>query len=179
MSGKTGRDKGGTRSTGSGKSSETRGRGKKGKCGGRPELVRSNDLWTRDCPKMDDGKKRNLGAYAYGAWTCGNPDNSRDEKCSSDLFQEDSLRGAAVSPVQDDDECEVHAAFLVESEGFGVLDCGATTSFGSAEGAEALFSKNHENDTRIPEADLFGGRSFDFGDGAFIKGYFPVQTRPK
>ena len=82
--------------------------------------------------KMDDGssnpKKRNLGAYAYGAWTCNNPDNSRDEKCSSDSFEVDPSCGAAVSPVQDDDECEAHAAFLVESEGFGVLDCGATTS---------------------------------------------------
>ena len=28
-------------------------------------------------------------------------------------------------------ECEAHAAFPVESEGFGVLDCGATTSFGT------------------------------------------------
>ena len=37
------------------------------------------------------------------------------------------------SLVQDDDECEAHAAFLVESEGFGVLDCGATTSLGSVE----------------------------------------------
>ena len=60
-------------------------------------------------------KKRNLGAYAYGAWTCSNPDNSRDEKCSSDLFQVDSLCGTAVSPVQDDDEYEAHAAFLLES----------------------------------------------------------------
>ena len=55
---------------------------------------------------------------------------------------------------------------LLESEGFGVLDCGATTSFGSVEGAEALFSKSHEHDTRIPEVDPFGGRSFNFGDGA-------------
>ena len=85
-------------------------------------------------------KKRNLGAYAYGAWTCSNPDNSRDEKCSSNLFQVYPLCGAAVSPVQDDDECDAHAAFLVESEGFGVLDCGATTFFGSVEGAEVLFS---------------------------------------
>ena len=76
--------------------------------------------------------------------------------------------GAAVSPVQDDDECEAHAAFLVESEGFGVLDTSATTSFGSVEGAEALFSKSHEHDTRIPEVDPFGGRSFNFGS--------PVQT---
>ena len=74
-----------------------------------------------------------------------------------------------LSPVQDDDECEAHAAFLVESEGFGVLDCGATTSFGSVEGAEALFSKSHEHDTRIPEVDPFGGRSFNFGDGASSK----------
>ena len=55
---------------------------------------------------MDDGssnpKKRNL-AYAHGAWTCDNPDNSRDEECSSDPFQVDPLCGAAVSPVQDDD----------------------------------------------------------------------------
>ena len=63
-------------------------------------------------------KKRNLGAYAYGAWTCSNPDNSRDEKCSSDLFQVDSLCGTAVSPVQNDDEYEAHAACLVESEVF-------------------------------------------------------------
>ena len=119
---------------------------------------------------VDDGsssaKKRNLGACAYGAWTCNNTDNSRDEKRSSDSFQVDPLCGAAVSPVQDDDECEAHAVFLVESEGFGVLDCGATTLFGSVEGAEALFSKSHENDTRTPEADPFGGRSFNFGGGA-------------
>ena len=51
----------------------------------------------------------------------------------------DFLCGAAISPVQDDDECEAHAAFLVESDGFGVLDCVATTFFGSVEGAEALF----------------------------------------
>ena len=52
------------------------------------------------------------------------------------------LYGAAISRAQDDDEREAHAAFLLESEGFGVLDCGATTSFGSVEGAEALFSKS-------------------------------------
>ena len=57
----------------------------------------------------------------------------------------------------------------MESEGFGVLDCGATTSFGSVEGAEALFSKSHEHDTRIPEVDPFGGRSSNFGDGASSK----------
>ena len=75
--------------------------------------------------------------------------------------------GAAVSPVQDDDECEAHAVFLVESEGFGVLDCGATTSLGSVEAAEVLkFSKSHEHDTRIPEVDRFGDRSFNFGYGA-------------
>ena len=81
----------------------------------------------------------------------------------------DPLCGAAVSPVQDDDECEAHAAFLVESEGFGVLDCGATTSFGSVEGAEVLFSKSHEIDTPIPEFDPFGGRPLNFGDGASSK----------
>ena len=59
--------------------------------------------------------------------------------------------------------------FMVESEGFGVLDCGATTSFVSVEGAEALFSKSHESDTRIPDVDPFGGRSFNFGDGASSK----------
>ena len=76
--------------------------------------------------------------------------------------------GTAVFPVQDD-ECEARAVFLVESEGFGFLDCGATTSFGSVEGAEALFSKSNENDTRIPEVDPLGGRSFNFGDGASSK----------
>ena len=180
VSGKTGRGKGGRGSKGYGRPSDSRGRKGKGrgrsgardgpsssqvcfKCG-------SNDLWARDCPKMDDGssnpKKRNLGAYACGAWTCNNPDNSCDEKCSSDSFQVDPLCGAAVSPVQDDDECEAHAAFLVESEGFGVLDCGAIISLGSVEGAEAVFSKSHEHHTRIPEVDPFGGRSFNFGDGA-------------
>ena len=114
-------------------------------------------------------KKRNLGAYVFGTWTCSYPDNSRDEKCSLNLFQVDPLSGTAVSPVQDDDECEAHAAFLVESEGFGVLDCGVTTSFGRVEGAEALFSKSHEHDTPCPEVDPFGGRSFNFGDGASSK----------
>ena len=52
---------------------------------------------------------------------------------------------------------------------FCVLDCGATTSFGSVQGADAPFSKTHENDTRIPDVDLFGGRSFYFGDGASSK----------
>ena len=174
VSGKTGRGKGGRGSKGSGRPSDSRGRGRKGKGGGRSGArdgssssqvcfkCGSNNHWARDCPKMDGGssnpKKRNLGAYAFGAWTCNNPDNSSDEKCSSD----DTLCGTSVSPVQDDDECEAHAAFLVESEGFGVLDCGATTSFGSAEGAEALFSKSHANDARIPEVDPSGGRSFNF-----------------
>ena len=71
------------------------------------------------------------------------------------LVQVDSLCGTAVSPVQDDDEYEAHAAFLVKSEGFGVLDCGATTSFGSVEGAETLISKSHEHGTRFPEVDPF------------------------
>ena len=70
-------------------------------------------------------------------------------KCSSDLFQVDSLCGTAVSLAQDDDEYEARAAFPVESEGFGVLDCGATTSFGSVEGAEALISKSHEHDSLL------------------------------
>ena len=185
VSGNTGRGKGGRGSKGSGRPSDTRGRDRKGKGRGRSGArdissssqvcVKrgSTDHWARDCPKMDDGssnsKKRNLGANAHGAWTCTNTDISRDERRSSDSFQVDPLCGTAVSPVQDDDECEAHAAFLVESEGFGVLDCDATTSYGSAEGAEALFSKSHENDTRIPEVDPFGGRSFNFGDGASSK----------
>ena len=152
-SGKTGRGKGGRGSKGSGRSSDSRGRGRKGKGRGRSGArdgplssqvcvkCGSNDHRALDCPKMDDGssnpRKRNLGAYAYGAWTCNNPDNSRDEKCSSDSFQVDPLCGTAVSPVQDGDECEAHAAFLLESEGFGVLDCGVATSFGCVEGAEA------------------------------------------
>ena len=32
-----------------------------------------------------------------------------------------------------------------------------------------FFSKIHENDTRIPDVDPFGGRSFNFGDGASSK----------
>ena len=57
----------------------------------------------------------------------------------------------------------------MEAEGFGVLDCGATTSFRSVEGAEAPFSKINENDTRAPDVDLCGGRSFTCGDGASSK----------
>ena len=106
VSGKTGRGKGGRGSKGSGRPSNSRGRGKKGKGRGRSGTrdgpsnsqvcfkCGSSDHWARDCPKMDDGssspKKRNLGAYAYGAWTCNNPDHSR-EKCSSDSFQMDPL----------------------------------------------------------------------------------------
>ena len=81
----------------------------------------------------------------------------------------DFLCGAAISPAQDDNECEAHAAFLMESERLGVLDCWATTSFGSVEGAEALFSKSHEHDTRFPDVDPCGCRSFNFGDGASCK----------
>ena len=61
---------------------------------------------------------------------------------------------------------EAHAAILVESEGCGVLRCVATTSFGSVEGAKALFSKINDNDTGFPDDDPCGGRSFYFGDGA-------------
>ena len=116
--GKNGRGMSGRGSKGSGRPSDSRGRGRKVKGRGRsgtrdgPSSSQvcfkcgSNDCWARDCPKMDDGssnpKKRNLGAYAYGAWTCNNPDSSRDEKCSSDSFQVDPLCGAAVSPVQDE-----------------------------------------------------------------------------
>ena len=76
---------------------------------------------------MDDGpsnpKKRNLGAYAHGARTCSNTDSSRDAKVFVRLVVcEDPLCGTAISLVQDDDECDAHAAFLV-------VDCGATTFF--------------------------------------------------
>ena len=145
VSGKTGRGKGGRGSKGSGRSSDSRGRIKKAKGRGRSGPARdgpsssqvcfkcgSTDHWARDCPKMDDGssnpKKRNLGAYASGAWTCCTPDNFRGEKCLNfpcdasnhleDSMCVDFLCGAAISLVQDDDECGVHAAFLVESEGF-------------------------------------------------------------
>ena len=111
MSGKTGRGKGGRGSKGSARPCDSRDRG--GNCKGRgrsrardgPSSSQvcfkcgSNDHRARDCPKMDVGssnpKKRNLGAYAHGAWTCSNPDNSRDEKCSSDSFQVDPLCDAA------------------------------------------------------------------------------------
>ena len=112
MCGKTGRGKGGRGSKGFGRTSDSRGHDRKGKdrglSGARdgPSSSQvcfkcgSNDYWARDCPKMDVGssnlEKRNLGAYAYGAWTCSNPDISRGEKCSSDLFQVDSLCGTAV-----------------------------------------------------------------------------------
>ena len=32
-----------------------------------------------------------------------------------------------------------------------------------------LFSKSHESDTRIPDVNPYGGRSFNFGDGASSK----------
>ena len=81
----------------------------------------------------------------------------------------DFLCGAAISPAQDDDECEAHAANLMESERFGVLDCGATTSFGCVEGAETLFSKCQKHDTRFTNVDPCCCRSFNFGDGASCK----------
>ena len=94
------------------------------------------------------------------------------ENCSTHL--EDSICldffcGATIDPAKEEDECEAHAAFLGEAEGFGVMDCGANTSFGSVEGAEALFSKINDNDTRIPDVYLCGSRSFNFGDGASSK----------
>ena len=65
-------------------------------------------------------------------------DNSCDENClnlscdaSNHLGESmcvDLLCCAAILPVQHDDECEAHAAFMVESECFGVVGCGATTS---------------------------------------------------
>ena len=74
-------------------------------------------------------KKRNHGAFANGAWTCSNPDNSRDEMRSSNLFQVDSLfveHQFLLSKKKTSMKLMLH--FLV-SEGFCVLDCGATTSF--------------------------------------------------
>ena len=41
--------------------------------------------------------------------------------------------------------------------------------FDSVEGAEAPFSKSQKHDTRTPEVDPCGGRSFNFGDGASSK----------
>ena len=41
--------------------------------------------------------------------------------------------------------------------------------FGSVEDAEALFSKSRQHDTRFLDVDPFGGRSFNFGDGASCK----------
>ena len=78
-----------------------------------------------------------------GARTCNMPEKNSVENCSNHLDDSMCLHflcGAATDPVQEEDECEAHAAFLVEAEGFGVLDCGATTSFGSVESAEVLFS---------------------------------------
>ena len=186
LSGKTGRGKGGRVLKGSGRSLDSRGRGKKGK--GR---VRSGPLdgtsGSQVCFKI-------IGHVLVPKWTMAppiqrnaileptpmvrgpavNPDNFCDEKClnlscdaSNHLYDSmclDLLCGAAFLHVGDD-ECEAHAAFLMEFEGFGVLDCGATTSFGS----EALFSKSLEHDTRFTAVDPRGGRSFNFGDGASCK----------
>ena len=58
---------------------------------------------------MDDdssnSKNRNLGGYANGVWTCRNfPCDASNHLDDSKCF--DFLCGAAISPVQDDDECE-------------------------------------------------------------------------
>ena len=97
------------------------------------KFVSSAVLWARDCPKMNGGssnpKKRNLGAYAYGLWTCSTLDKLHDEKGLTQLDDSmclEFLCGAAFDPTQEEDECQAHAAFLLEAEGFGVLDCGAT-----------------------------------------------------
>ena len=70
---------------------------------------------------------------------------------------------------------EAHA-ILVESEGCGVLRCVATTSFGSVEGAKALFSKIVDNDTGFPDDDPCGGRSYYFWRWCFVNGHTIVQT---
>ena len=123
--------------------------------------------------KLDDGssnkKKRNIGAYANGSWICSIPNGSCVENCSKhhdDSTCLDFLCGGAITPVHDEDEREAHAPFLVDVQGFFVLDFQKTTSFGSVEGAEALLSKSNENDTRIPDVDPCGCGSFNFGDGA-------------
>ena len=190
VSGKIGRGKGGRGSKGSGRSSDSLGRGRKEKGRGRSGArdgplssqvcfkCGSTGHWARDCPKMDDGssnpKKRNLGAYAYGSWTCSNTDSSLDEECVhfscdasnhlDDSICVDLVCGATMSPVQDDDECEAHAAFLIESEVFGVLDCGATT-FLVALKVQRLCSPRFMKMTHV-----------QFGRWCFVKGYIPVQT---
>ena len=81
-------------------------------------------------------RKQNLGAYAYGAWTYSTPDSSIDEQCLSfscdASHQLDDSMCVWISfavlrylPVQDDEECQARAAFMVESEGLGcsVLRC--------------------------------------------------------
>ena len=104
--------------------------------------VGSPDQWARESPTMDDGssspKMRNLGAYACGAWTWTIPDSSPvlrsvqiiwTTRC---VWTSCAMLGITlttrcvwikISPDQGEDECEVHAAFLVESECFGVHDC--------------------------------------------------------
>ena len=109
---------------------------------------------------MDDGssspKKRNLGAHACGAWTCSTPDNFRGEKCLNfpcdalnhldDSMCVDFLCGAAILLIQDDDEFEAHAAFLVESEGLVV-------------------SLHHKHNDKLPST---GNERLEFPDGACI-----------
>ena len=80
----------------------------------------------------------------------------------------DPLCGTVVSPVQEDDECEAHAAFLVESEGLVFWTVVQPPRLVALR-VLSLFSKSHENDIRIPEVDPFGGQSFNFGDGASSK----------
>ena len=103
-----------------------------------------------DCPKMDDGsfnqKKRNLGAYANGSWTCSNTDNSRDEECMhfscdasnpvDDSICVDLLSGAPISPVPTTRMSVTHAAFSGRIRSFQNLDSGVKTSLGSVESAE-------------------------------------------
>ena len=80
------------------------------------------------------------------------------------------VRCCHFSPAQDDDEREAHAAFLVESEGLGVLDCGATTSFWGVLKVQRLcFPRVMNMIHKFPDVDPFGGRSFNFGDGASCK----------
>ena len=53
----------------------------------------------------------------------------------------------AISTVEDEDECGLHVAFLVQSEGFGVQEPPPSEALK----AETLFSKIGENDPRIPD----------------------------
>ena len=126
----------------------------------------STDHWPRDCPKMDDGsskpKKRNLGAYATGAWTCNIPDNSGIEKCSNHF----EVLQFLLSKMRMSARLMLHFWWRPKFWCFGLWCNHLVWQRRRCRGSGSKINENH---ARIPDVDPCGGKSFNFRDGASSK----------